>query len=365
MSSVGGDRIQLGWKKVVGNYTPLSMQSSSITHSFNVHSNVTVNTAWSDVGGLFRAKELLEEAIVSPIKFYKVYSKCVGIKLPRGILLYGPSGCGKTYIVSALANRCHLKVIIVKGPEMLDKYIGASEAKVRQLFQNACAASPCILFFDDFDALAPKRGSDNTGVTDRVVNQLLTLLDGVESFGDDIRVYIIAATSRPDKLDAALLRPGRLERHIYIGLPETDDERKDVLFTVARKYPFDATAMKFLEDLLLQPSSMQRLIDFSPADFQALFTTAYLQAIDTNIPKSNTDQNNSLIDMKIHVGHLYFALEQTKPSMSIEDKFLFEQMYRRFRRCDDKVTGNFINTGNIWSDEDRVMSARKLETAMR
>ena len=154
---------------------------------------------WDDIGGLFRAKAKLTDIILRPVRYRAIF-KNAPISLPRGILLYGPGGCGKSIMVPALAKECNFNLVRCNGPELLDKYIGASEAKVRQLFARAYAAAPCILFLDDFDALAPRRGSDHTGVTDRVVNQLLTFLDGVES-ADDRRgmVYIIGASSRPGK----------------------------------------------------------------------------------------------------------------------------------------------------------------------
>ena len=118
------------------------------------------------------------------------------------------------------------------GPEVLDRYIGASEAKVRELFAKASSVAPSILFLDELDALAPRRGSDHTGVTDRVVNQLLTFLDGVEDATTTATVYIVAATSRPDKVDPALLRPGRLEQHLFVGPPESDEEWSNLLETL-------------------------------------------------------------------------------------------------------------------------------------
>jgi peroxin-1 len=151
---------------------------------------------WGDIGGMFVAKESLLDAVFRPSIYRRIYERS-RTKLPCGILLYGPSGCGKSLMVPALAKRCKLPLIMCRGPELLDRYIGGSEAKVRDLFGRAHQAAPCILFLDEFDALAPKRGSDSTGVTDRVVNQLLTFLDGVEDFSSYGTVYIIAATSRP------------------------------------------------------------------------------------------------------------------------------------------------------------------------
>jgi peroxin-1 len=179
----------------------------------------------SDVGGLLCAKTTLMETLVWPTTYQAIY-KAVGIRMPRGILLYGVPGTGKTLLAEAVASSSGLNYIPVKGPELLSKYIGASEANVRDVFQRAAAARPCLIFFDEFESLAPRRGHDSTGVTDRVVNQLLTQLDGVEGFAEG--VYILAATSRPDLIDPALLRPGRLDKSILCPMPGEED-RLDIL----------------------------------------------------------------------------------------------------------------------------------------
>lgn len=139
------------------------------------------------------------------------------MRIQSGLLLYGPPGTGKTVLAAAAAKQCGLRLISVKGPELLSKYIGASEQSVRDVFEKAQSAKPCILFFDEFDSLAPRRGHDSTGVTDRVVNQILTQLDGVESLNG---VCVLAATSKPELLDPALLRPGRLDKQIFCPLPD-------------------------------------------------------------------------------------------------------------------------------------------------
>ncbi|KAF6155168.1 hypothetical protein GIB67_019694 [Kingdonia uniflora] len=159
-------------------------------------------TGWEDVGGLIDIRKSIQEMIELPSKFSNIFVQAP-LRLRSNVLLYGPPGCGKTHIVGAAAAACSLRFISVKGPELLNKYIGASEQAVRDIFSKAAAAAPCLLFFDEFDSIAPKRGHDNTGVTDRVVNQVLT------------GVFVFAATSRPDLLDAALLRPGRLDRLLF------------------------------------------------------------------------------------------------------------------------------------------------------
>ncbi|OIQ68701.1 ATP-dependent zinc metalloprotease FtsH [mine drainage metagenome] len=175
------------------------------------------NVRWEDVGGLEPIKATLREAIAWPLSPPLLLVK-IGMQPPRGILLYGPPGNGKTLLVKALASQSNLNFISVKGPELLSKYIGESEQGVRELFARARHAAPCIIFLDEVDALAPKRGLDGRSpVTDRVVSQLLTELDGVEALSD---VWVIAATNRLDMIDDALLRPGRLDFHLEVTRPD-------------------------------------------------------------------------------------------------------------------------------------------------
>lgn len=195
-------------KDIIFDYTSITMLETNLVKNRNSFN-------WSLIGGLHETKKSLNESIIWPIKYEKLYKE-LGMKQSAGVLLYGPSGCGKTILASALANESKLNFISVKGPELLSKYIGSSEHNVRELFQRAEKAKPCVVFFDEFDSIAPKRGHDSTGVTDRVVNQLLTQLDGVEQLDG---VYILAATSRPDLIDQALLRPGRIDNFVYIGYP--------------------------------------------------------------------------------------------------------------------------------------------------
>lgn len=176
------------------------------------------------VGGLAEACKTLKEMLSWPSTYPNLFSK-VKLRLRSGVLLYGPPGCGKTLIANSIAASCQLNFISVKGPELLSKYIGASEQAVRDAFERASSAKPCVLFFDEFESIAPRRGHDSTGVTDRVVNQLLTQMDGVEGL---VGVYILAATSRPDLIDPALLRPGRLDKCVFCPMPSVSD-REDIL----------------------------------------------------------------------------------------------------------------------------------------
>ncbi len=180
------------------------------------------STSWNDIGGLHDVRAKLAQVLVLPIRYRRLLESSP-TRIPRGILLYGPPGCGKTVVATAAAKECGMSFIPVKGPEVLDKYIGASEQRIRNLFNRAQSAAPCLLFFDEFESIAPRRGSDNSGVTDRVVNQLLTLLDGVEGMEG---VYVMSATSRPDLVDPALLRPGRLDVHLLCSFPGDNDRKK-------------------------------------------------------------------------------------------------------------------------------------------
>ncbi|KAG1365096.1 Peroxisome biogenesis protein 1 [Cocos nucifera] len=242
-------------------------------------------SGWEDVGGLTDIRNAIQEMVELPSKFPSIFARSP-LRLRSNVLLYGPPGCGKTHIVGAAAAACSLRFISVKGPELLNKYIGASEQAVRDLFSKAAAAAPCLLFFDEFDSIAPKRGHDNTGVTDRVVNQLLTELDGVEALTG---VFVFAATSRPDLLDAALLRPGRLDRLLFCDFP-TWHERLDILSVLSKKEKIEhnpeivelVTAIEIKLPLasnvnLETIASMTE--GFSGADLQALLSDAQLVSV--------------------------------------------------------------------------------------
>ena len=196
-----------------------------------------------------------------------------------GILLYGPPGTGKTLLAKAVATSCSLNFFSVKGPELLNMYIGESEANVRRVFQRARDARPCVIFFDELDSVAPKRGAhgDSGGVMDRIVSQLLAELDGISSSssssgggGDD--VFVIGATNRPDLLDPALLRPGRFDRLLYLGVSETDEEQLRILQALTRKFRLDP-ALDLMEVARACP------FNFTGADFYALCADALLKAM--------------------------------------------------------------------------------------
>ena len=187
------------------------------------------DTTWAHVGAMEGVREKLEMSIIGPIKEPEMYS-AVGIQPAAGILLWGPPGCGKTLVAKAVANESKANFISIKGPELLNKYVGESERAVRQLFSRAKSSAPCILFFDEMDALVPKRDDSLSDASSRVVNALLTELDGV---GDRSGIYVIGATNRPDIIDEAIRRPGRLGTSIYVGLP-SPAERVAILRTLYR-----------------------------------------------------------------------------------------------------------------------------------
>jgi transitional endoplasmic reticulum ATPase len=194
------------------------------------------NVRWDEVGGLEDIKTALQECIAWPMSQPQLFQH-VGLRPPHGILLYGPPGNGKTLVVKALASQSNLNFISVKGPELLSKYVGESERGVRELFARARQAAPCIVFLDEVDALVPRRGLHNDSpVTDRVVSQLLTEIDGIEALKD---VWVIAATNRPDMLDDALLRPGRLDYRLEVPTPDQQG-REAVLAVHLRGKPVAA-----------------------------------------------------------------------------------------------------------------------------
>ncbi|MFD4368576.1 AAA family ATPase [Rhodococcus sp. NPDC058521] len=224
-----------------------------------------------DVGDMAEVKQALTEAVLWPLQHPDSFAR-LGVDPPRGVLLYGPPGCGKTYLVRALASSGHLSVHAVKGAELMDKWVGASEKAVRELFQRARDSAPSLIFLDEVDALAPRRGqSSDSGVGDRVVAALLTELDGVEPLRD---VVVLGATNRPDLIDPALLRPGRLERLVFVPPPDAE-ARTEVLRTSGKSVPL-------ADDVDLVDLGAE-LDGYSAADCSALLREAALAAMRRSI----------------------------------------------------------------------------------
>merc|ERR1712020_585657 len=193
------------------------------------------NVTWDDIGGLEGVKRELQELVQYPVEHPEKFLK-FGMQPSRGVLFYGPPGCGKTLLAKAIANECQANFISIKGPELLTMWFGESEANVRDIFDKARSAAPCVLFFDELDSIAKARGGgggDAGGAADRVINQVLTEMDGM---GAKKNVFIIGATNRPDIIDPAILRPGRLDQLIYIPLPD-EASRVSILKSNLRKTP--------------------------------------------------------------------------------------------------------------------------------
>ena len=232
------------------------------------------SVTWDDVGGLNNVKDAITETIQLPLERPELFAK--GMKKRSGILFYGPPGTGKTLLAKAIATEYSLNFLSVKGPELLNMYIGESEANVRRVFQRARDARPCVVFFDELDSVAPKRGNqgDSGGVMDRIVSQILAELDGMSGGEDDVGgVFVIGATNRPDLLDPALLRPGRFDKLLYLGVSDTRDKQTKILEALTRKYvllaplfffPFFANT-RYPGSLSTRPSSSPTSLHSSPS----------------------------------------------------------------------------------------------------
>ncbi|KAJ8930076.1 hypothetical protein NQ314_017183 [Rhamnusium bicolor] len=275
---------------------------------------------WADVGGLGKVKEEIIKTINLPLK-HPLILKNSGLKR-SGILLFGPPGTGKTLIAKAVATECSLCFLSVKGPELLNMYVGQSEQNVRDVFERARQASPCIIFFDELDSLAPNRGmsSDSGGVMDRVVSQLLAEMDGLN---ESATVFIIGATNRPDLIDPALLRPGRFDKLLYVG-PCTDIESKiAVLSALTRKFRLN-------EDV-----DLARVVQICPdnitgADFYGICANAWTSAVRKLITTIQTGQiiaeNISYEDVLVNFEDFKTAIDNVKPSITSEDLRYFEKL---------------------------------------
>ena len=299
---------------------------------------------WEDVGGLEDVKRELHETVQYPVEHADKYVK-FGMSPSKGVLFYGPPGCGKTLLAKAIANECGANFISIKGPELLTQWFGESEANVRELFDKARAASPCILMFDEMDSIAKARGSGGAGSSeagDRVINQILTEIDGV---GARKNVFVIGATNRPDILDPAVIRPGRLDQLIYIPLP--DLKSREAIFKAAlRKAPIDPEV-----DIEVLARSTH---GFSGADISEICQSASKLAIREAIlaeedrrkkveageleeDEGKMDENEMLITKK----HFNFAMSKARRSVSEKDLALFEEFAEKQKAGRGEAATNF------------------------
>ncbi|XP_015213585.2 peroxisomal ATPase PEX1 [Lepisosteus oculatus] len=273
------------FQQALRSFTPPSLLSSRL--------NAPPEAGWDRVGGLREVRQVLMDTVQLPAKYPALFAS-LPIRQRSGVLLYGAPGTGKTLLAGAVAKESGMNFISIKGPELLSKYIGASELAVRDVFQRAQAAKPCILFFDEFDSLAPRRGHDSTGVTDRVVNQLLTQLDGVERLDG---VYVLAATSRPDLIDPALLRPGRLDKSLYCPPPD-QEARLEILKALTQTVPL-AGDVDFDQMAAATDS-------FTGADLKALLYNAQLEAIHSNLGAGSLHEVGSGSDSDVSLSSMIF-----------------------------------------------------------
>ncbi|NXO23834.1 NVL protein, partial [Cisticola juncidis] len=280
---------------------------SSVQPSAKREGFVTIpDVTWADVGALEDVREELTMAILAPVRNPEQF-KALGLTTPAGVLLAGPPGCGKTLLAKAVANESGLNFISVKGPELLNMYVGESERAVRQVFQRARNSAPCVIFFDEVDALCPRRSDREVRASVRVVNQLLTEMDGLENRQ---QVFIMAATNRPDIIDPAILRPGRLDKTLYVGLPPPED-RLAILKTITK----DGTRPPLDSDVSLEEIAYSQHCDcYTGADLSALVREASICALRQEMALQNNRSKKG--EIKISRKHFEEAFRKVKSSVS-------------------------------------------------
>ncbi|MDT7969346.1 MAG: CDC48 family AAA ATPase [Vulcanisaeta sp.] len=276
---------------------------------------------WDDIGGYDNVKQELKEMVEWPLKYPRYFEE-LGVEPPKGILLFGPPGTGKTLLAKAVATESNANFIAVRGPEILSKWFGESERAIREIFKKARMAAPCVIFFDEIDAIAPARGLRvDSGATDRIVNQLLAEMDGIAPLKN---VVVIAATNRPDIMDPALLRPGRFDRIVYVPPPD-EDARFEILKVHIRGLRLSDDVKngdyKYLRDLA------RRTEGYTGADLAALVREAAMLALRETI-RSNSNQVKP-----VGIEHFEEALKVVPPSLSKQDIARFEEMARNLRRA--------------------------------
>ncbi len=279
---------------------------------------------WEDIGGLTAIKQELQEAVEWPLKYLNVFTYADATP-PKGILLYGPPGTGKTLMAKAAANESEANFISIKGPELLSKWVGESEKGVREIFRKARQAAPCIIFFDELDAIAPTRGGDHgdSHVTERVISQLLTEMDGLEILTN---VVVIAATNRPDIIDPALLRPGRFDRILYVSPPDRES-RLQILKIHTKKKPLSEDVN--VEDLANKTDG------YTGADIASLASAAVMLALREHIAKypDSKEAEKHTDDLKIGMKHFDEAMKKIRP-LSKQELDMYKNVANQFGRVD-------------------------------
>ena len=275
---------------------------------------------WEDIGGLSTIKQELQEAVEWPLKYLGVFTYADATP-PKGILLYGPPGTGKTLMAKAAANESEANFISIKGPELLSKWVGESEKGVREIFRKARQAAPCIIFFDELDAIAPTRGGDHgdSHVTERVISQLLTEMDGLEILTN---VVVIGATNRPDIIDPALLRPGRFDRILYVPPPDRES-RLQIIKIHTKKKPL-------AEDVNIEDLA-DKTDGYTGADIASLSSAAVMLALREHITKypDSKEAEKQTKDLKINMKHFDDAMKKIRP-LSKQEVDMYKNVANKF-----------------------------------
>ncbi|CAH1968223.1 unnamed protein product [Acanthoscelides obtectus] len=292
-----------------------SVQPSAKREGFATVPDIT----WDDVGALREIREELQMTIVAPVRHAKQF-EALGLNVPTGVLLCGPPGCGKTLLAKAIANEARINFISVKGPELLNMYVGESERAVRVCFERARNSAPCVIFFDELDALCPKRSLASEGnATVRVVNQLLTEMDGI---GSRNGVFLLAASNRPDIVDPAVLRPGRLDKILYVGLP-AGNERVDILRTITK----NGTRPKLAPDVDLEEiGTSEECRGFTGADLAALVREAGVLALKDVL----CGETMSGSEIMVTGEHFKNAFKKIRPSVPEKDRTHYEKLRKLY-----------------------------------
>ena len=292
------------------------------------------DVTWENVGGLGETKERLRETIQWPLEYESVF-RAMDLDAAKGVLLYGPPGTGKTLLAKAVANEANSNFISIKGPELLSKWVGESEKGVRDVFSKARENAPTVIFFDEIDAIATERGqrTGGSGVSERVVSQLLTELDGLEELED---VVIIATTNRPDLIDAALLRPGRLDRHIHVPVP--DEEARRAIFDVH-------TRDKPLAEAVDLDRFAAETEGYVGADIEAVCREASMAATREFINSVEPEEiDESVGNVLIGEEHFEAALDEVGPSVDISTRERYEELEEELARTEPEPTGDVSRT---------------------